>query len=109
MFENVKQISNNPHGRVLFSIMKSGTHIFPHSATTNYRIRAHLGIDIPSIKIENVAANSLSKLRVANEYLTWKNGDFLIFDDSFDHEVWHFDPRNRSRLILIIDIVHPEL
>ena len=109
LFKNIKQIANNTHGRVYFSLMKAGTHILPHSAISNYRIRAHLGLDIPNTKFRNFAANSLSRLRVANEYLSWENGNILIFDDSFDHEVWHFDLQNRSRLLLIIDIVHPEL
>ena len=109
LFKNIKQISNNTHGRVYFSLMTAGTHILPHSAISNYRIRAHLGLDIPITKFRHFAANSLSRLRVANEYLSWENGNILIFDDSFDHEVWHFDPQNRSRLLLIFDIVHPEL
>ena len=29
--------------------------------------------------------------------------------DSFDHEVWHFHPQKKSRLVLIIDMWHPNL
>ena len=32
-----------------------------------------------------------------------------IFDDSFDHEVWQLDPLKRPRLILMMDMAHPEL
>ena len=42
LFKNIKQISNNTHGRVYFSLMTAGTHILPHSAILNYRIRAGL-------------------------------------------------------------------
>nr|CAD7407994.1 unnamed protein product [Timema poppensis] len=38
---------------------------------------------------------------------TWEEGKILIFDDSFEHEVWHNG--STMRLILIIDVWHPEL
>ena len=63
--------------------------------------------------MENVESDhagvSPSKIRVANEYATWKNGQFVIFDDSYDHEVWHYSQLNQSRLVLIMDIWHPNL
>lgn len=93
---------------VYFSLMESGTHLRPHSGPSNFRIRAHLGIDVDSGDL-NSAGTSFSRLRVVNEYLYWKNGKYIFFDDSFDHEVWHFDSRNRSRLVLIIDMWHPDL
>ena len=31
----------------------------------------------------------------------------IIFDDSFEHEVWH--DGNQTRLVLIVDFWHPEL
>ena len=109
MFSNITQITNNSFGSVKFSLMQSGTHVVSHSASTNFRIRSHLGLDIPHEKIARSGANSLSKIRIANEYLRWENGQLIVFDDSFEHEVWHYDSQNRSRLILIVDIIHPEL
>ena len=38
---------------------------------------------------------------------TWKEGKFILFDDSFEHEVWH--EGNSLRLVLIVDVWHPEL
>ena len=38
---------------------------------------------------------------------TWKEGKFIIFDDSFEHEVWH--DGDTFRLVLIIDFWHPEV
>ena len=37
----------------------------------------------------------------------WEEGKVLIFDDSFEHEVWH--DSDSYRLIFIIDVWHPEL
>jgi aspartate beta-hydroxylase len=84
-------------GQVKFSVMYPGTHVWPHVGPTNCRLRMHLGLDIP----EGVS------LRVAHQTIGWAEGKFLIFDDSFEHEVWHNG--TRARLILIADIWHPDI
>ncbi|KAG8513909.1 Aspartyl/asparaginyl beta-hydroxylase, partial [Galemys pyrenaicus] len=38
---------------------------------------------------------------------TWEEGKVLIFDDSFEHEVWQ--EATSFRLIFIVDVWHPEL
>lgn len=38
---------------------------------------------------------------------TWTEGNILILDDSFEHEVWHNG--TTYRLILIVDVWHPDL
>lgn len=40
-------------------------------------------------------------------FRSWENGKVIILDDSFDHEVWHNG--TEWRLILIVDLWHPEL
>lgn len=37
----------------------------------------------------------------------WKEGKVLMFDDSFEHEVWH--EGDSLRLVLIVDFWHPDL
>lgn len=37
----------------------------------------------------------------------WEEGKVFIFDDSFEHEVWHNG--TEFRLVLIVDVWHPEL
>ena len=95
-------------GSSSFSLLSSGSHVAPHSGPSNTRLRVHLGLDIPEQKDDDDLA-SLSKLRVGNEYFTWKNGEMLIWDDSYDHEVWHYHPKNHSRLIFMVDLWHPDL
>uniref|UniRef100_A0A7M6DQ88 Aspartyl/asparaginy/proline hydroxylase domain-containing protein n=2 Tax=Clytia hemisphaerica TaxID=252671 RepID=A0A7M6DQ88_9CNID len=92
-----KQATGNIRGQIKFSIMTPGTHVWPHTGPTNCRLRAHLGLSIPK-GVE---------IRVGSETRSWENGKVLIFDDSFDHEVWHRG--TESRLILIIDFWHPDL
>ncbi|XP_046649432.1 aspartyl/asparaginyl beta-hydroxylase-like isoform X5 [Daphnia pulicaria] len=84
-------------GQVKFSIMHPGTHVWPHTGPTNCRIRAHLGLVVPGG----------AQLRVGNTTDTWEEGKFIIFDDSFEHEVWH--KGSSYRLVLIVDLWHPEL
>nr|XP_029726024.1 aspartyl/asparaginyl beta-hydroxylase isoform X5 [Aedes albopictus] len=84
-------------GQVKFSVMHPGTHVWPHCGPTNCRIRAHLGLKVPSGTF----------IRVAEETRSWENGKWLIFDDSFEHEVWHNG--TSTRLVLIVDFWHPDL
>ncbi|KAJ6642915.1 Aspartyl/asparaginyl beta-hydroxylase [Pseudolycoriella hygida] len=84
-------------GQVKFSVMHPGTHVWPHCGPTNCRIRVHLGLKVPE----------KTSIRVANKTRSWKEGKLLIFDDSFEHEVWHNG--TTVRLVLIVDVWHPDL
>eukprot|EP00027_Filamoeba_sp_ATCC50430_P018066 CAMPEP_0168565810 /NCGR_PEP_ID=MMETSP0413-20121227/14061_1 /TAXON_ID=136452 /ORGANISM="Filamoeba nolandi, Strain NC-AS-23-1" /LENGTH=143 /DNA_ID=CAMNT_0008597741 /DNA_START=195 /DNA_END=623 /DNA_ORIENTATION=+ len=66
-------------GYAYFSILKPGTHISAHCGPANIRLRCHLPLKVPS----NCC------MRVDNEKREWVEGQCLLFDDSFDHEVWH--------------------
>ena len=109
LVENIPNISENRHGDVKFTLMEADTHIASHSAPTNCRLRIHIGLDVPLQPKDEDKSEYPSRIRVTNQYNTWKNGEMMIFDDSFDHEVWHNDAKNRTRLILIMDIWHPQL
>lgn len=37
----------------------------------------------------------------------WREGKVMVFDDSFEHEVWHNG--TALRLVLIVDVWHPDL
>uniref|UniRef100_A0A3B4UVR3 Aspartyl/asparaginy/proline hydroxylase domain-containing protein n=1 Tax=Seriola dumerili TaxID=41447 RepID=A0A3B4UVR3_SERDU len=78
-----------------FSVMQPGTHVWPHTGPTNCRLRMHLGLVIPK---QGSETNKGSK---------WEEGKVLIFDDSFEHEVWQ--DADSYRLIFIVDVWHPEL
>ncbi|XP_052862359.1 aspartyl/asparaginyl beta-hydroxylase isoform X2 [Anopheles cruzii] len=84
-------------GQVKFSVMHPGTHVWPHCGPTNCRIRAHLGLNVPAG----------TYIRVAKQTRSWETGKWLIFDDSFEHEVWHNG--TATRLVLIVDFWHPDL
>ncbi|KAM7174985.1 aspartyl/asparaginyl beta-hydroxylase isoform 1-T1 [Macrochelys suwanniensis] len=85
-------------GQIKYSVMRPGTHVWPHTGPTNCRLRMHLGLVIPK---------EGCRIRCAKENRTWEEGKVLIFDDSFEHEVWQ--DADRYRLIFIVDVWHPEL
>uniref|UniRef100_A0A336M8A0 CSON011023 protein n=1 Tax=Culicoides sonorensis TaxID=179676 RepID=A0A336M8A0_CULSO len=97
LIEKFPAASTCKRGQVKYSIMQPKTHVWAHTGPTNCRLRAHLGLKVPQGTF----------LRVGNETKSWKEGEWLIFDDSFEHEVWHNG--TESRLVLIVDIWHPEI
>ena len=109
LVDSITQIAQNRRGQVKFSVMEAGTHVYAHSGPTNCRLRVHVGLQIPGHSSSSVASESSTRLRVADQYLTWKNGEMFIFDDSYDHEVWHDNPQKEARVVLILDLWHPEL
>ena len=46
-------------------------------------------------------------MRIGETQVKWQEGEIMIFDDSFEHEVWNLS--NKERLIFIVDIFHPDL
>ena len=84
-------------GDFVFSAMSAGAHLRPHCSIDNLRVRIHMGISIPEG----------CSIRVATETRTWQEGKCLMFEDSFEHEVWNRS--NARRIVLIADLWHPDL
>ncbi|TMH08879.1 MAG: tetratricopeptide repeat protein [Betaproteobacteria bacterium] len=83
---------------VCFSVLRPGTHIMPHHGVTNTRLVMHLPLIVPP----DCALNLVD----AGEH-HWKEGELVMFDDTFKHEAW-----NRStstRIILLMDCWSPYL
>lgn len=98
LIEQFTEARSCTRGQVKFSVLDPGTHIWPHCGPTNCRLRAHLAL---------AAEEEQTWLRVAEEKQSWTEGQWLIFDDSFEHEVWH--EGSEPRLVLIVDIWHPDV
>ncbi|ESO95209.1 hypothetical protein LOTGIDRAFT_144765, partial [Lottia gigantea] len=97
LLEKIPDATSNKRGQIKFSVMHPGVHVWPHCGPTNCRLRAHVGLVVPEGP----------RIRVVNETRTWKEGEVIIFDDSFEHEVWH--DGETFRLVLIIDFWHPDI
>uniref|UniRef100_A0A4W4DVM8 Uncharacterized protein n=1 Tax=Electrophorus electricus TaxID=8005 RepID=A0A4W4DVM8_ELEEL len=96
--ERYPETTTCKRGQIKFSVMQPGTHVWPHTGPTNCRLRMHLGLVIPPRGCQ---------IRCTNQTRNWEEGKVLIFDDSFEHEVWQ--EADSYRLIFIVDVWHPEL
>ena len=81
----------------LYSLLKPGTHIAPHHGMLNTRLICH----VPLIAPEGCS------LRVGGETREWREGESLIFDDSFEHEAWN--RAASTRIVLLFEIWRPEI
>uniref|UniRef100_A0A4W5NY73 Aspartate beta-hydroxylase n=1 Tax=Hucho hucho TaxID=62062 RepID=A0A4W5NY73_9TELE len=98
LLEHYPEATGCKRGQIKFSVMQPGTHVWPHTGPTNCRLRMHLGLVIPKTGC---------KIRCTNDTRAWEEGKVLVFDDSFEHEVWQ--DADSYRLIFIVDVWHPEL
>jgi aspartyl/asparaginyl beta-hydroxylase (cupin superfamily) len=89
------QIANSP--TVMFSLLRPGAWIAPHTGTLNTRLICHLPLIVPPN----------CRFRVGNEVREWEEGKLIIFDDTIEHEAWN--DSSEDRVVLIFDIWRPEL
>jgi FkbH-like protein len=80
-----------------FSVMRPGSHVEPHCGSTNAKLRVHVPLVVPRG----------CRMRVGDRMVYWKEGEPVVFDDSYEHEVW--TTRGEPRCVLMFDIMHPEL
>ena len=81
----------------LWSALRPGTHIEPHNGLLNTRLIVH----VPLLAPDGCA------LRVGHESREWREGEALIFDDSFEHEAWNRG--SELRVVLLFEIWRPEI
>lgn len=86
-------------GFVAFSKLTAGTHIKAHTGSCNLRLRYHLGIKVPE--------PDFVKIRVGKKTGSWLQDKCIIFDDSYEHEVFH--QGQKDRVVLIVDLWHSQL
>ena len=97
--ETVKVLEQIPNLKnAWFSILKPGYHIPPHRGVTKGLVRIHLGLIIPDEKEK-------CRIRVGSQIRHWETGKCMVFDDTFDHEVWN--ETDQERTVLFIDVVRP--
>jgi aspartyl/asparaginyl beta-hydroxylase (cupin superfamily) len=81
----------------MFSLLKAGARIAPHTGMFNTRLVCHLPLIVPPGCF----------FRVGNEVREWREGKLFIFDDTIEHEAWN--DSKEDRVVLIFDIWRPEL
>jgi ornithine lipid ester-linked acyl 2-hydroxylase len=97
--ETMKILGKIPNLRTaFFSILGPNYHIPHHRGVTKGLIRCHLGLIVPDQRDQCV-------MRVDNQICQWEEGRCLVFDDTYDHEVWN--KTDQERVVLLIDVDRP--
>jgi len=81
-----------------FSILSPRKHIPAHCGPYKGVLRYHLALVVPRDK-------DYCRIRVEDHYYHWEVGESLVFDDTYDHEVWN--ETDEPRVVLFVDFVRP--
>jgi aspartyl/asparaginyl beta-hydroxylase (cupin superfamily) len=80
-----------------FSILAPGTHIPAHRGVTKGLVTCHLGLIVPR--------DGDVRMRIGDRIVRWAEGETLVFDDTYDHEVWN--DTSGTRVVLLIQFRRP--
>ncbi len=81
----------------MYSVLKPGTRIPPHTGPNNVRLVVHLPLVVPQG----------CGFRVGNQTRQWREGQAWVFDDTIEHEAWN--ESDEVRVVLICDTWNPRL
>jgi beta-hydroxylase len=81
-----------------FSILSPHKHIPAHRGAYNGLLRFHLGLLVPEPRDK-------VRIRIGNDFRNWTEGKALLFDDTFNHEVWN--DTDGFRVVLFVDFARP--
>jgi aspartate beta-hydroxylase len=93
------KVGRMPFPYAFFSVMAGKTRIEPHFGPTNTRLRVHVPLQVPE--------DGQARLVVAGQELRWKEGEPIVFDDSYEHAAVNDSPD--QRVVLLFDVWHPDL
>jgi beta-hydroxylase len=82
----------------MISILSPHKHILDHRGPYKGVLRYHLGLIVP----RDAPA---CRIRVGDDVRHWEEGKSLIFDDTFNHEVWN--DTDETRVVLFVDVKRP--
>ncbi len=81
-----------------FSIFEPGTHVHRHRGVTKAMLNVHLALIVPR-------QSEACRIAVEDETRTWTPGEYLIFDETYHHEVWN--DADEPRVILFLQVLRP--
>lgn len=81
-----------------FSILSPHKHIPPHRGPYVGVLRLHLGLIVPEPRAQ-------VRIRIADKIHLWEEGKCLVFDDTYNHEVWN--DTEGYRVVLFVDFARP--
>jgi aspartyl/asparaginyl beta-hydroxylase (cupin superfamily) len=81
-----------------FSILSPRKHIPEHRGPWAGVLRLHLGLLVPEPRHQ-------CRIRIADQVYSWQEGRAVIFDDTYNHEVWN--DTDGYRVVLFVDFERP--
>jgi aspartyl/asparaginyl beta-hydroxylase (cupin superfamily) len=82
----------------MLSILSPRKHILDHRGPYKGVLRYHLGLIVPREAEQ-------CRIRVGDEVRHWEEGQSMVFDDTFNHEVWN--DTDETRVVLFVDVLRP--
>jgi len=79
-----------------FSILLPHKHVPAHTGPWKGVLRYHLALKTPRDE-------TLCRIRVGQETRSWTLGKSLLFDDTYEHEVWN--DSDEIRVVLFVDVI----
>ena len=83
-----------------FSTVEPGGRLRSHCSSSNEVLKVHLPLRVPE--------DGTAWLRLDGEDHAFRAGEPMLFDDTFEHEVWNDSP-TQARTTLMLIIAHPAL
>jgi len=83
--------------QAFFSILDPEKSIPPHTGPYSGYLRYHLGLKVPR--------KDPPSMRVKDQWYMWQEGEAVLFDDTYDHEV--FNRSTEERVVLVVDVLRP--
>ena len=83
--------------QAFFSILEGGKSIPPHNGIYRGYLRYHLALKVPE--------RHPPRMRVREHVHEWREGESIVFDDSWEHEV--YNEAGDIRVVLIVDVLRP--
>lgn len=82
----------------MFSILYPRKHILDHRGPYKGVLRYHLGLIVPRDA-------QACRIRVGEDIRHWEEGQSMVFDDTYNHEVWN--DTDETRVVLFVDVLRP--
>lgn len=83
--------------QAFFSILEPRKSVPPHEGPYAGYLRYHLPLVVPT--------DTPPRMRIKDLWHTWRDGEGLLFDDHWEHEVENHS--DQVRVVLIVDILRP--
>ena len=83
--------------QAFFSILEPGKEIPPHKGGYRGHLRYHLALIVPK--------DNPPQIRVKDQFYTWREREAVLFDDTWEHQI--YNKSTGIRVVLIVDILRP--